>query len=1070
MNAGAAIGSGGPAAGPGRSRSLRGSATAALSVLGISVLVAGMAGGGIASAEPSAAGGKSGDLSANCTRYMAYLVPGTGETTADADPTKPVGLLAPVGERLEEEFGDDINVVYVPYSASAFDKGMTYRQSQQTGVAAAADLIASCPDSEIVIAGYSQGADVAGDIAWHIGHEDAPIAASQVRGVALMADPKSGTRSLVGTERTGEGISGDRPGGFGQIDSRVKSICAPDDMYCNVRSDNPMAKVLGGLLGSGGGERESVTPLDGEHQADGDADLTGLVSDFSNVDLVGAKSKATDLKTRTAALAESDADPTVSDLEEIVTLAESLRDTYSGIDDANAFAEETGARSILDAEKKGTPGAQTAEVLDVVGESDMQGLISETDEIANTATSLISQVSGAGQTLGEAGQALSGAGDGGSGDRASLVAGGELLQSLALQGASVFEDSSALSALDRSNLTAATGVLSTLKVSSVVDTSMMAMSVTMSTDYEGIHRNLAKMGELIMAGDHVAVHDVSQELLYQLEPWVDFVDSANSSLTPMAASMVTAVPDPTGQSAMTGLAMQVLGQLDVKAVWNVARKAHDISGEIGEGRPEAIGQLPMLLADVANIGLGALTGKDTGLGGSSASRGGPQAQVGSEASQQAPQEGFTGNGGAPATGGDSADLSKLADQAGFVAPEGMQLDLGQVDGMEGIVGDLGGPQDLTALMQDGLDYAAFLNSNVHTSDYTNRTLVGSMSAVDYIGEYFTKQLGGKAKGETSTSSTETTKSESSTGDRGDRGPRTGRSQSSETSERSKKGSERSSRSSRSAGSARTDEGTKARSASIKHRDGGISPAVKKAVEPLVAGAGATKVSVSMLDVSGGEMWTVGGSPNTYAASTVKVPIAAAVARELGVDRLSETMVPVTSITGGSSVVTTTGEYKASDLMGWMITESCNTSTNALIDYLGGFDKVNDIISAAGVEDGFELKNKMMTTQDSVLSSEGGTQFLQSLYRASAGQGRWIDSRAAGVVIEMMAQQKNRTKLSRNLPAEVVYNKTGENSGVSHDMGYILKGDRVYAITVTTTGATDDALIGRIGEAVHTNMG
>lgn len=1014
---------------------------ATLSVVGVSALVVGVAGGGMAVAKPTGA--------VNCTPYMAYLVPGTGETSADADPTKPVGLLSSVGEALSEEFGEQISTVYVPYEASAFDKGKTYRQSQATGVAAAAELIGACPDSEIVLAGYSQGADVAGDIAWHIGHNDAPIAASKVRGVALLADPKSGTRALVGTKRTGEGISGDRPGGFGQLDSRVKSICAPDDMYCNVRSDNPMAKVLGKLLGSGGGERDSVTPIgDAAPAVIEDAGLAELVTDFSGVDLVGAKSKATDLKTRTETLAQSDTPPTVAQLEEIVSLATSLNETYAGVDDVNSFAEATGARSILDADKKGTPGAKTAEVLDAVGESDMESLLGDSEQIIATGTDLISQLGAVGETANSGTEAD------------TLLAGGELLQTLALQGAGIAQNSGMLSELDRSNLTAATGVLSTLKLSSVVDTSMMAMSVNMSTDFEGINANLAKMGELIMAGDHVAVHDVSQELLDQLEPWVEFMDTANSKLTPMAASMVTVAPDPSGTSAMTGLAMQVFSQLDVKAVWNTARKAHDISGRVGEGHPEAYNEVPMLLMDLANIAVGALTGTDTGLGEL-------RSGAGTGTSGVAPATpGNGGTSGAPGKGADSTDLSTLAQQAGFTVPEGVDLDVNEVGGMSDIVQDLGGSKELSTLMDDGLDFVAFLGSGAHTSDYTNRTLVGNMSAVDYMGAYFIKQLGGGGEDPQEASDTGSKAKSERGADSAPRSERSGSSSGSDRGAESKSGS----KSERPRASARGDEGTKKRAEHTKHRNGGISPAVMEAVAPLVNNAGATRVSVSMADVSGGEMQTIGGSPDTYAASTVKVAVAAAAVDKIGADKLTETMIPVTEITGGANAVTATGEYKASDLLGWMITESCNTSTNAVIDYLGGFAPVNEIIAAAGVDEGYSLQNKMMTTQDSVLSSEGGTQFLQSLYRASAGQGRWIDSSAAGVVIDLMAQQKNRTKLGRDLPKEVVYNKTGENSGVSHDMGYILAGDRVYAVTVTTTGQTDDELIGKIGKTIQTTMG
>lgn len=632
-----------------------------------------------------------------CTPYMAYLVPGTTETNPSADPTKPVGLLKEVGEELQSKYGNQITVIYVPYSASAFDKGLSYKGSQHTGVAALAKFMAKCPQAQVVLGGYSQGADVAGDVAWHIGHENKPVAASQVRGVALLSDPKGGKEAVVGGSRSGEGISGGRPGGYGQLEGRIKWICGDKDMYCNVKTSNPYAKVIGHIIGSGGTDSE-VTPLDGGMaQNDTDA-MASLASDFSKVDLTGAQSKVTDLKTRTQALADSGKAPTRDQLSQISDLAGSLNSTYTALNKSNQFANTSGAGQMLSSSATGTPENKTAGLLSTVNSTDMGALTSDTSSIADTANSL--------------------AGSLGSGDASSaLTSGGESLKSLAMQAANVASQSSSLSQTDRSTLTAATGVLGSLQVSSVVDTSLMAMQVGLGTDYQGIFNDIAKMIDQLAKQDAVGAFDTSGGLMDKIEPWVNLASSANFSLMPMAASMVGAIPDPMGYTQIAAIIMKLLGQIDIKAIWNQAKETHRIAGQVIHGNPAAaVGLIPVGL-NLAGIGVSALTGASTGLGGNTA-------PLGSGAG--------AGNGSGQSAAPAPAPSAGAATPGSNTATDGAAL--------TSLVGKMGGPQDFTKLASDGLDYASFLNSGAHTSSYTNRTLVGSMSAVQYIAAYFEAQL------------------------------------------------------------------------------------------------------------------------------------------------------------------------------------------------------------------------------------------------------------------------------------------------------------------------------------------
>lgn len=80
----------------------------------ISTLVAGFAAAPLlANAAPPVASG--------CTKYIGVFAPGTTETRADADPSKPAGMLGQVGEKLETMYGPNtFRAIYPSYPAEAF--------------------------------------------------------------------------------------------------------------------------------------------------------------------------------------------------------------------------------------------------------------------------------------------------------------------------------------------------------------------------------------------------------------------------------------------------------------------------------------------------------------------------------------------------------------------------------------------------------------------------------------------------------------------------------------------------------------------------------------------------------------------------------------------------------------------------------------------------------------------------------------------------------------------------------------------------------------------------------------
>ncbi|WP_306365558.1 cutinase family protein [Nocardia sp. CC227C] len=161
-----------------------------------------------------------------------------------ADPAHPVGLLAPIGTGLTARYGTGIDVRFLPYPAAV----TPYTHSQQAGVQALSALLDGlCETTRVVLTGYSQGADVAGEIAADIGNNLAGFPAARVAAVALISDPhrNPATPLLGDTNVGGQGVAGPRTPGFGALTDRVRTVCASGDLYCSTSQDSPAWSALG---------------------------------------------------------------------------------------------------------------------------------------------------------------------------------------------------------------------------------------------------------------------------------------------------------------------------------------------------------------------------------------------------------------------------------------------------------------------------------------------------------------------------------------------------------------------------------------------------------------------------------------------------------------------------------------------------------------------------------------------------------------------------------------------------------------------------------------------------------
>ncbi|MBV8348034.1 MAG: cutinase family protein, partial [Mycolicibacterium sp.] len=139
---------------------------------------------------------------ASCPDVQVISIPGTWESSDQDNPVNPTqfpnALLLNVTRPITDQFdGSRVETYTVPYTAQfhnplSNDKQMSYNDSRSEGTHAAekaiSEMAAKCPLTSYVIAGFSQGAVIAGDIAGDIGNGRGPVDPDLVLGVTLIAD------------------------------------------------------------------------------------------------------------------------------------------------------------------------------------------------------------------------------------------------------------------------------------------------------------------------------------------------------------------------------------------------------------------------------------------------------------------------------------------------------------------------------------------------------------------------------------------------------------------------------------------------------------------------------------------------------------------------------------------------------------------------------------------------------------------------------------------------------------------------------------------------------------------
>ncbi|MGW5921313.1 cutinase family protein [Nocardia fluminea] len=487
--------------------------------------------GRVAAKEPS-----------RCAPFTALMAPGTWETTANADPAVPIGMLAPVGNGIVAALGEAVDVRYVPYAASAFDQGLTYSQSKDTLLAALREMLSGlCASTKVMIAGYSQGADGAGDVVADIGNGRGPISAERVIGVGLLADPKRdpSTTTALGPHAPGRGLAGIRPGGFGQLSPVVRTICLDGDLYCSIREGaQPFLAAIGQVF-SGNADLPAFA---GELSR-------SLVSQLSSGALAGVKPTMSALTAGAEAL-PVDSSSATTEVAEIGTEANSLAGVLRPLRELLAFVQKfPAAREKLRAAAAGSPESAALAILDVLDQMDIEAALAATTELAAAAQRLL---------------------DGGL-DGAIDTAVEALREALAPLAHQVASEIAPLLGLDEATLSAGAQILKLLQPNVIIEqitnigTGVMRLAAAMPR----IMDCFAQLPEAIADRDVRSAHQLSGELNNLFAPAITMAARVDFALVSEILG-AAAILDPSGLTMAVALVAELLSRLDM------IRIAHDI--------------------------------------------------------------------------------------------------------------------------------------------------------------------------------------------------------------------------------------------------------------------------------------------------------------------------------------------------------------------------------------------------------------------------------------------------------------------------------------------------------------
>ena len=205
-------------------------------------------------------------------------------------------------------------------------------------------------------------------------------------------------------------------------------------------------------------------------------------------------------------------------------------------------------------------------------------------------------------------------------------------------------------------------------------------------------------------------------------------------------------------------------------------------------------------------------------------------------------------------------------------------------------------------------------------------------------------------------------------------------------------------------------------------------AEKKVLTKIIKSYAPIQISVSVINLSTGQSFSVGSSQKFIAASTSKIILAACLLHEVEI--------------GKKSLSTQLGSYSVGFQLQQMVQESNNDSWHAITNYVG-LQTLSYCAQSIGVH--YFVSNNSITTQDEAL-------FLQKLYT-----GALLDSQDTQLLLSYMQNTNENTLIPSAVSPDVtIYHKYGWLDSYVHDAAILIYHNTPVILVIYTKGSTTTA--------------
>lgn len=209
------------------------------------------------------------------------------------------------------------------------------------------------------------------------------------------------------------------------------------------------------------------------------------------------------------------------------------------------------------------------------------------------------------------------------------------------------------------------------------------------------------------------------------------------------------------------------------------------------------------------------------------------------------------------------------------------------------------------------------------------------------------------------------------------------------------------------------------------------------------------------------------------ASIIKIPIMLAILNEIANGTLKlNTIIKIQNediLSDNKCLKKDILEYKIYDLIMWMITESCNSSTNILIKYIG-FDKINIYCKEIGLN--VTKLERYMLDEDAIKNGKNNYTSLNDMYRCFdlIVNKKILTSELCNLALYYLYNQKVNNQIPRYIKGVKFAHKTGGLDYLNSDVDIFELNEQIYFIGISVYNTPkkegDRQIVGKISEIIY----